>query len=287
MLRLIPPPVTHALSEMSLPLLVVTTTAFVGLVVARWLYRFLGNPQFPTSRLPPVAKLVPIGLWLLLSFAPAIAYFAGFLAVKNTEGNIKKIATAMTHGYAADHDRYLPPQAIRDGNGKPLLSWRVAILPYLGHEDLYRQFHLDEPWDSPHNIQLLSKMPGEYEGNFLVQTPRGFTHFQVFTGFNTAFDRFDGYRVPDDFRVLGPSNTFLVVEATDPVPWTKPEDISYPYGALLRVGVERPKGVLGIYPSKGFVGAMVDGSVRGRLDRANNATQEAIKRAPELGGCEW
>ena len=51
-----------------------------------------------------------------------------------------------------------PPAAIYSKDGKPLLSWRVAILPYLGLDNLYKQFHLDEPWDSPHNIKL-SAMP--------------------------------------------------------------------------------------------------------------------------------
>jgi hypothetical protein len=50
------------------------------------------------------------------------------------------------HGY---HDVFggFPNAGIvstREKDGKPLLSWRVAILPYIGHDELYRQFHLDE-----------------------------------------------------------------------------------------------------------------------------------------------
>src|SRR5262249_55645747 len=56
----------------------------------------------------------------------------------------------------------LPPVAIADRKGKPLLSWRVALLPYLGEWDLYRKFKLDEPWDSPHNKALLPLMPEIY-----------------------------------------------------------------------------------------------------------------------------
>ena len=41
--------------------------------------------------------------------------------------------------------------AICDKDGKPLLSWRVTILPYIEHSMLYREFKLDEAWDSPHN----------------------------------------------------------------------------------------------------------------------------------------
>ena len=46
---------------------------------------------------------------------------------------------------------------ILDPNGKPLLSWRVQILPYIEEQQLYQDFHLDEPWDSEHNIKLLEK----------------------------------------------------------------------------------------------------------------------------------
>ncbi|MEM6979391.1 MAG: DUF1559 domain-containing protein, partial [Planctomycetota bacterium] len=58
--------------------------------------------------------------------------------------------------------QHLPDRAIRDEDGTPLLSWRVALLPFLGHQDLYQQFHLDESWDSPHNRQLIQLMPEEY-----------------------------------------------------------------------------------------------------------------------------
>jgi hypothetical protein len=50
-------------------------------------------------------------------------------------------------------------QAIFSKDGKALMSWRVAILPFVGEGALYQEFHLDEPWDSPHNKALLPKMP--------------------------------------------------------------------------------------------------------------------------------
>jgi hypothetical protein len=42
------------------------------------------------------------------------------------------------------------------------LSWRVHILPFIGFNELYHEFKLDEAWDSPHNIKLLDKMPAIY-----------------------------------------------------------------------------------------------------------------------------
>ncbi len=57
---------------------------------------------------------------------------------------------------------HLPAPALADRDGRPLLSWRVAILPELGYASLYARFHLDEPWDSPHNRALLREMPTEF-----------------------------------------------------------------------------------------------------------------------------
>ena len=59
--------------------------------------------------------------------------------------NLKQIGLAM-HNFHAQKNHF-PAAAIVDKAGKPLLSWRVAILPYIEQESLYQQFHLDEPWD--------------------------------------------------------------------------------------------------------------------------------------------
>ncbi len=58
---------------------------------------------------------------------------------------------------------HLPPAVVYGENGQPLYSWRVLILPYIEEDELYRQFKLDEPWNSPHNIQLLERMPILYQ----------------------------------------------------------------------------------------------------------------------------
>ena len=81
-------------------------------------------------------------------------------------GNLKRIGLAL-HNYQSAEGHF-PAAAITGKDGKPLLSWRVAILPYLedydgrGCEDLYKAFRLDEPWDSPHNKPLLARMPAVF-----------------------------------------------------------------------------------------------------------------------------
>ena len=57
---------------------------------------------------------------------------------------------------------HLPRRTFRSATGKPLLSWRVALLPFLGHEELHRQFRSNESWDCDHNQKLIAQMPAAY-----------------------------------------------------------------------------------------------------------------------------
>ncbi len=116
----------------------------------------------------------------------------------------------------------LPARAIYGCDGQPLLSWRVALLPYLGEKELYKQFRLDEPWDSDHNRKLIARMPEVFrtiEGDDTAPT----TGFQVFWGKDTVFSGQKGKRLSD--LKDGPEQTILVVDAARRVPWTKPADV--------------------------------------------------------------
>src|SRR5262249_28155596 len=131
--------------------------------------------------------------------------------------------------YQDEHGR-LPPAVLRARDGRPLLSWRVLLLPYLEGMELYRQFRLDEPWDSPNNKPLLSKMPGIYHP--LPGNPVGelnTTFYQVFVGKGTAFEG-DGLTTKEIMAADGGANTILVVDAGEAVPWTAPMDLLYAAG---------------------------------------------------------
>src|SRR5438105_14396240 len=75
-----------------------------------------------------------------------------------SQRNLKQIGLAL-HNFNGTY-KQLPPGAVCDKKtGKPLLSWRVALLPFLEHEALFKEFRLDEPWDGPNNKKLLDKLP--------------------------------------------------------------------------------------------------------------------------------
>ncbi|HBI45898.1 MAG TPA: hypothetical protein DDY78_24040 [Planctomycetales bacterium] len=154
------------------------------------------------------------------------------------------------------------PTDLYDKSGKPLLSWRVLLLPYTEGGKLYGEFHLDEPWDSEHNKKLLAKMPEIFAPKDTEAYKNHETFFQAFAGKGAMLEppanpkpgRFDnGLRYPFDIPD-GLSNTILFVEAKKAVPWSKPDDIPFDAGKLL------PK--VGGLSNGGFWAVMCDGSVR-------------------------
>ncbi|MDE0735735.1 MAG: DUF1559 domain-containing protein [Pirellulaceae bacterium] len=132
-----------------------------------------------------------------------------------------------------ESDRANYPIEYRDG--KPLLSWRVYLLPFLEQQKLYDQFKLNEPWDSPHNIKLLDQMPDQYKsldyqglGNktvvFGLSGPGGI--------FEPAAPGDPGEAHPTvRFRDItdGTSQVVLVVMAHPgkAIPWTQPGDFVF------------------------------------------------------------
>ncbi len=163
--------------------------------------------------------------------------------------DLRQIGLAM-HNYH-DSFRAFPPAATRDKDGKPLLSWRVAILPYLEQGGLYEQFHLDEPWDSEHNLKLAQQMPDIYKCEGVEQ---GKTSIVVLTGEGVPFGGEKGPTMADIRD--GSSNTIMCVEAgpDKAVPWTKPEDIPF--------NKQAPLSSLGKLPENHFLALFMDGHVQ-------------------------
>ncbi|TWU24083.1 hypothetical protein Pla52o_20060 [Novipirellula galeiformis] len=169
----------------------------------------------------------------------------------SASNGMKQIALAMHNHHAAFGS--LPDRAIRDADGKPLLSWRVKLLPFIDEQGLYSQFHLDEPWDSEHNLKLLPLMPQNYVDPSVPAEP-GYTVFQLPVGAETLFPE-QGER---KFRDVldGLSNTIMAVETNRSlaVPWTKPADIE--------IDINNPLPQLGNTHPGGFHVLMADGVVR-------------------------
>jgi hypothetical protein len=143
------------------------------------------------------------------------------LGLQQSIDNLRHLGIAL-HNF---HDVYksFPTPATYDTEGKPLLSWRVHILPYVEENQLYREFRRDEPWDSEHNKKLIDRMPAVYRRPFAdAKTTK--TPYQFPIGDKTAFR--PGKKT--EFRDIrdGTSKTIGIVEV-DPeheVIWTRPDD---------------------------------------------------------------
>ena len=151
--------------------------------------------------------------------------------------------------------RHYLPSAIRDKYGKPLLSWRVAILPFVEQQSLYQQFHLDEPWDSEHNRELIKQMPEWFRDPHDDPKSTNASYFMP-TGKGMIGESEEG--IGDRQIKDGTSHTILLVEAKRDIPWTKPEDIEIDSDP----GKPLPKFGGHLVPDGLFVAGFADGSVR-------------------------
>jgi hypothetical protein len=168
----------------------------------------------------------------------------------SVEGRLHRIALAM-HQYYSVHRSFpvKPDRKLLDDAGRPYLSWRVHLLPFLDEAPLYAQFKLDEPWDSPHNIELLRHMPDVYRSS---PRDKAETRFATPIADYAVFGR----ERPMMLQQIsdGTSNTIMVVQtaASRTIPWTKPEDFA--------VELDHPRRAWGPAP-KGILCAMADGSM--------------------------
>ncbi|MFO0950351.1 MAG: DUF1559 domain-containing protein [Isosphaeraceae bacterium] len=173
------------------------------------------------------------------------------------------------YGQVATKAGKLVPTDVRSRDGKPLLSWRVALLPALGQEALYREFHLDESWDSPHNKALLGRMPEVFVSPHDPDRP-GMTHVALVKGKGTACDP----DLPDGVPIRdvkdGTINTLLFVESSDGIPWTEPRDVEFEEG--------KPVPKLGAAPTGRFTFMLVNGSAGALRYEANREILPQLMR---------
>ncbi len=237
----------------------------LALDVLRW---FEGLP-WTHSRFPNFAKVsaqikptaekdrvvlnlgIDQGKILVETIHRAWSEFHGRIQCVNNE---KHLGLAI-HNYHATHKSFPPAYSV-DKQGRPLLSWRVLILPFLEQESLFQEFHLDEAWDSPHNRTLIEKMPAVYRcpSSSRKLSRAGKTTYLVPHGKATIFPGSEGTKIKD--VTDGTSNTILTVDADDrlAVEWTKPQDWDVDSEADI-------KAIFGHHP-EGTNFGFADGSVR-------------------------
>jgi prepilin-type processing-associated H-X9-DG protein len=225
------------------PLLFPASTA---LIVDPQGARFVVRESIPSISSPATSGV------LIALLLPAVQAAREAARRAQCVNNLKQIGLAM-HNYASANDAF-PAPANTGKQGKALLSWRVAILPYIEQQGLYNKFKLDEPWDSPHNIALLKEMPSLYGCPSRAAGEPFTTTYQVFMGKGALFEDGKGAKIAD--VTDGLSTTIMAVEAREAVPWTKPDDLPFDPAAAPSLF-----GAASNHPG-GFNVLFADGSVR-------------------------
>ncbi len=143
--------------------------------------------------------------------------------------NLRQLVLAM-HNYVSAFKKF-PNPAGKTQRTPAGLSWRVQILPFIEQGELYEQFHLDEPWDSEHNLKLVTKMPEIFKSPLLPAAKihqEGKTIYQVPVSVEGMFKPDDDGSEGVTFGDItdGSSNTILMVTVaeSEAAIWTKPDD---------------------------------------------------------------
>jgi type II secretory pathway pseudopilin PulG len=141
-------------------------------------------------------------------------------------GKLGQIGLAL-HNYREDHGTF-PPAIIRDANGKPMHSWRVLLLPYLGLEHVFKQYDFEQPWDSPSNLEVAHNYEREVSPWFVSPLAttgrRDVTGYLAVVGKGTAWDE---HLSPEQKAAVVDSNKMMVVEIPDGgIRLLEPRDIS-------------------------------------------------------------
>jgi hypothetical protein len=153
-------------------------------------------------------------------------------------GNLCQIGVAF-HNYHRAYGSF-PPAYLTDAQGKPVHSWRVLLLPFLGEQTLYDAYKFNESWDGPNNSKLAAFMPHTYacpnhRGDFRGAAYRGtrWTSYVALVGPGTVFP--GGKPVKLSEITDGPSNTIMLAEVADvDIPWMAPRDLeASPIGPVI------------------------------------------------------
>ncbi len=201
---------------------------------------------------------------MLAMAMPAITAARSAALRTQSMNNMKQLMLAM-HNYHDTH-RHLPPAVLVDPESGEERSWRVELLPFLDHGDLYEQYRKDEPWDSPANRQVLMNMPQVYA----VAGSEGtrMTPYQAIVSPGGALTLTEEGQAPGFRDIIdGSSNTIMLIETKLQVAWTQPVDMSDTEGAPLLGTARNEPGVLV---------ALADGAVRFVAEKVDKRVWKAL-----------
>jgi prepilin-type processing-associated H-X9-DG protein len=204
-----------------------------------------------------LAAMVVCGGILVKLLMPAVLSTRQAAHKTQCAHNLQQIASAVFQ-YRVHYDTF-PPACIADQTGKPLHSWRVLILPFLGHQALYDRYDFGQPWDSPDNLALAEMIPEVYRCPADSTAGSSQTSYLMIVGpgtFSSVTGPLRHDEMPD-----GPVGTLMLVETLNSgIVWTQPQDF---HAGRSSTQINAPTGpAIGSRHPGGANAAMGDGSVQ-------------------------
>jgi hypothetical protein len=187
------------------------------------------NLQKTDSRKASVKLKVTITAAILLGcfIAYAIMWKLGWNEARKEGciGQIFQIGFTLRN-YFAIEGKYPPHVSIKT-NEKSEVSWRVAILPYIESAYFYKQYRLEEPWNSPNNFPLRNHECGNI---FLCPSVKnsaniGKTSYLAVTGPGSVWTETCAGNIRNPEKEF-PDKIIIIEVPESDIFWTEPKDIS-------------------------------------------------------------
>jgi hypothetical protein len=219
--------------------------------------------------------IVMIGAVVTALLVPAVQTGHTSASRETCKKNLKQIGLAL-HNYHEKYECY-PPAYIADTQGRPMHSWRVLILPFLGEQALYDQYRFTEPWDGPHNSVLRKQPLAAFncasENRKNGRTESTMTSYVAVIGPETAWPGDQSVSIGD--IADGTSATLLVVEVRDSgIHWMEPRDLNILQMAPT-INAKAGQGISSVHLGGAYV-LKCDGSVRFVIDSMPGSQLRAL-----------
>ncbi|HEV7278724.1 MAG TPA: DUF1559 domain-containing protein [Pirellulaceae bacterium] len=223
--------------------------------------------------LPEEIEALPSMLEGILFAAPDID------ALEQDRARQRLVLRAMRAYY--DANGHVPPPVVFDAKSGQPRSWRVELLPFLAEKELFSQYRTDEPWDSPHNRELIARIPDVYRSSFDLANPPGLALAALVhpDGVFSPAGKVRGADIAD-----GGAKTMGIATVRLPIPWTRPQDIDALGTEVLADLAWTGEGVLaGFADGRVHLLRDIDPELLRRLiDRNDGQPTEAIKDLPGI-----
>ena len=228
-----------------------------------------------------VAGAAILGVVLLAALLlPAVSSARDAARRAQCSNNLKQIALAMMNYETANG--CFPPAYLPDNRGKPMVSWRVLLLPYMERQDIYDRYHFNEPWDSPNNRAVTDMALDLYHCPSQPADGKAQTSYVMVVGTHSISKGEEACKIAD--ITDGLSNTILIVEVADSgIAWAEPRDLQFNQ-IDYKINNEQRKGKgISSHHARGANAAFCDGSVRFLKDSTN---PQLVKAMLTIDGAE-